>query len=302
MGHRGDAEQLGQRLRQIGEGGAIAEIGAGTGSRAAHEQRHVLARVIRARRRRIVAVVGGDDEQVVGTQLRQELAQPRVEALEVPRVALDVVAMPVDRVEVDEVGEDQSPLDARDRLLHRVHPLIVTRRVHRRPNAAAGEEILNLAHRVHRRARGRQPIEQRLAAGRTGEIVTIRGALELSRRADERARDHPPDAHALDDELVGDAADAVLLLDRNHILVREDLEHAVGRGVDDRRAGAHVLGAEAVHDLRARPDQIANRATTDAPLELGDHLGGEPAGKRGKRALEHDPHHFPVAGHRILPR
>src|SRR3954453_24057363 len=33
--------------------------------REAREQRHVLARVVRAGRRRITAVVGGDDEQVV---------------------------------------------------------------------------------------------------------------------------------------------------------------------------------------------------------------------------------------------
>ena len=41
--------------------------------------------MIRARRRRIVAVIGGDDQQIVGAQLRQQLGQPRVEALEIAR-------------------------------------------------------------------------------------------------------------------------------------------------------------------------------------------------------------------------
>ena len=56
------------------------------------------------------------------------------------------------------------------------------------------------------------------------------------------------------------------------VLVRGDLEHAVGRRVDDRPAGAHVLGAEPIDDLGARRDDVAERAAADAPLELGDDV------------------------------
>ena len=69
--HRRHAEELGQRLREIGEGGAIAEVRARARPRAGDQQRHVLTRMIGARRRRIVAVIGGDDEQIVGPQQRQ---------------------------------------------------------------------------------------------------------------------------------------------------------------------------------------------------------------------------------------
>ena len=86
----------------------VAEIDTGRAAAPVTQQRHVLARVIGARRRRIVAVIGGDDQQVVRAQRRQQIGQPGVEALEVARVAGDVVAMTVQRVEVHEVGEDQA--------------------------------------------------------------------------------------------------------------------------------------------------------------------------------------------------
>ena len=59
-----DAEQLGQRLAEIGERRPRAEVDVPSDARAGDEQRHVLARVIGARRGRIVAVIGGDDQQI----------------------------------------------------------------------------------------------------------------------------------------------------------------------------------------------------------------------------------------------
>src|SRR5687768_16332126 len=61
---RPDAEVLGDRLPQIREGGARAEVPAGRNAGAGDEERHVLARVVRARRRRIVAVIGRYDEKI----------------------------------------------------------------------------------------------------------------------------------------------------------------------------------------------------------------------------------------------
>ena len=55
----------------------------------------MLARVIGAGRRRIVAVIGGDDQQIRFPQHRQHVTKALVEALEVVGVPLDVVAVPV---------------------------------------------------------------------------------------------------------------------------------------------------------------------------------------------------------------
>src|SRR5688572_13013698 len=59
-----DAEERGQRLSQIGKRGAGAEVDAGANRCARDEQRYVFTRVIGARRRRVVAMVGRDDEHV----------------------------------------------------------------------------------------------------------------------------------------------------------------------------------------------------------------------------------------------
>ena len=61
---RADLEELGQRLADIGERAAQPEVDVRSHRRARGEDRDVLPRVIRARRRRVVAVIGSDDQQV----------------------------------------------------------------------------------------------------------------------------------------------------------------------------------------------------------------------------------------------
>ena len=127
-------------------------------------------------------------------------------------------------------------------------------------DAATGEEILDLANRDDRQRCGLQAIEQRLARRRQRVVVAVRRAREAPRRADERARDHAADAQPFANELVGDLAVAIELANRHDVLVRRDLEDAVGRRVDDRRAGPHVLGSELVDDLRPGSGLVAEHA------------------------------------------
>ena len=129
MRERRHPEDPGERLPQIGEGGAVAERHRPRAG-PEHEQRHVLARMIGAGRGRIVAVVGGHDQQIVGPQARQQLRQPCVEALQVPGVAGHVVAVSVERVEVDQVGEHQARVAAGDQRLDGVHALVVAGGLH----------------------------------------------------------------------------------------------------------------------------------------------------------------------------
>ena len=48
------------------------------------------------------------------------------------------------------------------------------------------------------------------------EVVTVGGAGELPRRANERAGDHTPEPETLDGQLVGNLAQPVELRNRNH--------------------------------------------------------------------------------------
>src|SRR6185503_13080737 len=76
---RADAEQLGERLPEVGERPARAEVDAGADVAPGREQRHVFARMIGTRRGRIVAVVGGDDQQIVVSKMREQGREARVE-------------------------------------------------------------------------------------------------------------------------------------------------------------------------------------------------------------------------------
>ena len=181
--------------------------------------------------------------------------------------------MAVDRIEVDEVHEDEPLGRVAHHLVQPIHAFGVARRVNGARDAAARKQIVDLADRDDRDLASREQIEQRFTGRIQRVVVPIRGSPEVERRSGERTRDDAADAKALADETERDFADAVLLVDRDDVFVRRDLEHAVGRRVDDRLAGPHVLGAQALDDLGARGDDVADRLAADPALELGDQIG-----------------------------
>ena len=96
-----------------------------------------------------------------------------------------------------------------------------------------------------------------------------------------------PRPEPLDGELVGDLALPVQLGNRDDLLVRRDLEHAVGRRVDDRRPGLRMCSAPSrsmisVPDATTlpstrRPIRRSNSAMSDA---------GKPSGKDRERPVD----------------
>ena len=112
------------------------------------------------------------------------------------------------------------------------------------PIAAAQENIENLAHAVNRNAAPGQAIEQHARGRRHGVIVAIRGAREMAGRAQKRARDHAAHFRRTAQNIARRLADLIQLPQRDNLFVRRHLEHAVGGGVHDGRARAHVLGAQ----------------------------------------------------------
>ena len=72
-----------------------------------HEQRHLLARMVRAAKSRVIAMIGGDDDQVLGLAAGKETREPLVELPQRIRVAVDVAAVTVQHVEIDQVHEEK---------------------------------------------------------------------------------------------------------------------------------------------------------------------------------------------------
>ena len=51
-----------------------------------------------------------DNEQIIVEQFRQQIREARVEPLEICRIPRHVVAMPIEHIEVHQIGEDESGL------------------------------------------------------------------------------------------------------------------------------------------------------------------------------------------------
>src|SRR5438093_9844858 len=117
-----NAEPVGNGRPEIGECVAAAER-TRHHTRSEGEHRHALSRVIGGRRRRIVAVVGRDEQQIVlpqrgkkrrkrGVELTQRLVEPR-----------SVVSVPKLLVEIYKVGEQQPTRCVRKPLADRDDPI-----------------------------------------------------------------------------------------------------------------------------------------------------------------------------------
>ena len=111
----------------------------------------------------------------------------------------------------------------------------------------------------------------------------------------EGARDHPADGVGALQLAACHAARRVQLVDRDDVLVRGDLEHAVGRRVDDPAAGPAMLVAELLDDLRAGGGHVAEHPAAGRRREGVDHVVGKPVRERRKWALQDDPRSSPSA-------
>ena len=212
-----------------------------------------------------------------------------------------VIAMAPQRVGLDEVGEDQAGLDLAQQPLGGVDAVHVRLRRERLVDVLRGEDVADLADAVDLVTRVADEAEEVGAAGHKREVVAVGGALVGAALAGERPGDDAADGVLADEQLAGDAAGLVQLLERHDVLVRCDLEDGVGRGVDDPLARLAVLVAVALDDLGARRRLVTEHAAARAVHERIDHIVGEAVrvGREGDRV--DDPHQFPVTRRRVLP-
>src|SRR5438105_2121189 len=95
-------------------------------------------------------------------------------------------------------------------------------------------------------------------------------------------------------------ARTIQLSERNHMLVRRNLKHRIGRRVNDPPAGADVLVAKTLNDVRSTTYDVANHAASCVAREIVDHLLRETIWKSRKRLLEMNPGDLPVTGRTVF--
>jgi hypothetical protein len=117
----------------------------------------------------------------------------------------------------------------------------------------------------------------------------------------ERPGDHAPDRVLAGQDLAGELAAAIELVERDRLDVSRDLEDRVGRRIDDPLPRALVFLAELLDDLCPRGGLVAEHAAAGPVHERVEDLEGKPVRIGRKGLLGHHTHELPVAGGRVLP-
>jgi hypothetical protein len=124
--------------------------------------------------------------------------------------------------------------------------------------------------------------------------------VEAAGLALERARDHPAHGVLAGHHLTRGLARRVELRLREHVDVRRELKHRVGRRVEDDLAGLEVVRAPVLDDLGAAVGLVAAEAQAGRLLDPLDHLGREAVRIGRQRMIRDHAHQLPVPGGRLL--
>src|SRR5512144_1420305 len=95
-----------------------------------------------------------------------------------------------------------------------------------------------------------QPVEECRRRRKNGEVSAIGCPAECTAGAREWASYDSPDAILAIEEFSRNRAYAIQLFERNHVLMRRNLENRIGRSVHNRFPGAQVLLTQFLDDLR----------------------------------------------------
>ena len=297
-----NAEEIHHRGGNIGEGPSGAEI-LPCLALAVHEHGGVLAGVVGGGGGGVTAVVGGDDEEVILTQGGDEVGEPAVELGQRGGVALHVVAVAVDHVEVHEVGKADAVEIPLGHLGGGGHALGIAPRADGLGDALAYEDIGDLAHGDRVQTRFLDGIQHGGGGRQDGVVVAAGGALEggcALKGAGDDAAHGVLAVPFVGQHIPRDLADAVQLLDGHLVLVCGDLEDAVGGGVDNQLARGQMLLAVVADDVGARVGLVAEYPVARAAGELGKYLGGKALGIGGQGIGGDDAGYLPVSDGGVL--
>ena len=262
-----------------------AKIYARLHRRAVYEERHIFARMVcGAQIGRVAAVIRGDDQQIVGLQHGQQPAQRYVKRGRRRRIAVDIPAVAVQHIKIDQIDKGQPVKIRFGQLQQTLLPLRVAPGGECLRDAAAGKDIVDLSHADHVFSRLGQQIQHRFARRQQRKIVAARRAPEgLAGCALKRARDYTAHTVLAHQHFAGHAAVFIQLLYGNDGFVRGDLKYGIGRGVNDERAGAQMLFSVILQYLGAGVGAIAQHTAAGAPFECADQGLGKAVRIGGQR-------------------
>src|SRR2546426_11331181 len=162
------------------------------------------------------------------------------------------------------------------------------------------EDRPDLADRCYSQARSLNPIEQRIFGRIARVVLTCCGAAKVSGLPDEGPRDDPSHLIFANELRARDFAPAIEYFEWHDLFVGGDLKDAVGRRVNNRPSGSHMLFAKFFDDLGPRSGFVAQGAAADCSFKRLDHTRRKTIWISRERVRGDDAAHLPVAGSGVL--
>ena len=249
---------------------------------------------------RVTAVVGGDHQYVALSHTLNKLGQPSVKGGKRRRIAVNILSVTVEHIEVYEVCKAQTVKVGFLYLKQRLHTLFVVVGGQAFFNARTREDVVYLSDRNYVKSAITDSVHSGFRRGCQRVIVAVLGALVRALTADKGAGDNSSHRVLTLQYLAGNAAVFVKLLYGNVVLVCRDLKNAVSRGVDDKVARVTVSLSVVADNVGAGVGQVAEHASACAAAELVKHLSGKAVRVGGHRLFGHNTHHLPVSRGGVL--
>ena len=260
---------------------------------------YILTGVVGAREAGGTAMVGRDDQQIVIAHLFQDGCQLHIEAVQGIGIARNIVSVTIQHIKVHQIHKAQTLevlLHALKELFHIGVIALVGISLRHTPS---GKNIVDLADADDVFPDSHQDIQDGISGRRQGEIMAVDRSCKGMLAHEGTGNDT---AHAVFTlkQIPSRLAMAVQLLHGHNRFMGSDLEHAVGRGVDDQLAGGDVLLAVVLDDLGAGIGQITQRAPPGSSFKLCHDLPGEALGISGHSLLGDHARQLPVPHGGIL--
>ena len=258
--------------------------------------------MVGAGRERIAAVVGRYHQNVVGFHIIYKRREPRVEFGDGFCISVHVVSVAVFHIEVHKVHKAKPVEVLCLQFFRNAHAVGVIADMISFLYALSVENIVNLSDADGVQSFSFDKVKHGVAGGSQGKVVAVIGADKVRITAYERSCDYPSDAVFTRQNFACDFAITIQFFHGDDVLVRGNLEHAVGGRINDERARVDVFFAKVFYDFRAGIRLIAQSFSAGLFFKLVDDFFRKAVGERGQRIFRHEPSDFPVPDGSVLAR
>jgi hypothetical protein len=193
----------------------------------------------------IIAVISGDQQQIIRCQIFQKARQLRIKPFKVASVSSHITPVAVLAIKLDQIGKNECAVLGSARELDKVFHQFCIRPFSAICDATHAENIANFAYCVNRTAFGGGKINQEIFGGKKGKIAAAGRSGEGTGDAYKGTCNHAANTHFVQHRREF-GAKVLKPLKAKDFFMRSNLEYAVNGGVANGPASFEVLCPEVI--------------------------------------------------------